>query len=176
LRTHRECFPRSGLKDLANALSGPRATLHIPLGTNLCDTDMPWRTEPSSESIGGRSTIRDSPLLSVPAVVPIFASHQWSSGHLVDPSCTQRVSRVSHGRNAEPRRSTTKGISTSSWVIGLRSSSHLLLHIIERIWGVDSEADENHVRVGIGQRSEATGNIAFRISDRSVHRRFGTYS
>lgn len=32
--------------------------------------------------------------------------------------------------------------------------SHLLLHVVQRVWRVNGEADKDDVRVGVGERAE----------------------
>jgi hypothetical protein len=38
---------------------------------------------------------------------------------------------------------------------GARACAYLLLHVVERVGRVNGEADEDNVRVGVGERSES---------------------
>jgi hypothetical protein len=46
----------------------------------------------------------------------------------------------------------------SAWMYpskGARACAYLLLHVVERVGRVNGEADEDNVRVGVGERSES---------------------
>lgn len=36
----------------------------------------------------------------------------------------------------------------------MNASTHLLLHVIERVWRIDSKTDENNMRVGVREWAE----------------------
>ncbi len=66
------------------------------------------------------------------------------------PVSSQRTARQQRGRKEGRKKSRRRN-----------EISHLLLYVFERVRGVDGEAEEEDVRVGVGQRAEA-------IRDRSL--------